>query len=106
VTTRRTKRWIIPKGWPIKGLKPAKTAAREAYEEAGVRGRVGAKPLGFFTYEKLIDQDEISIKYEVKVFPLVVKSHTESWPEFEQRLIQWVEPERAIAMTKSRSSKK
>jgi hypothetical protein len=23
-------RWIIPKGWPIKGLKPAKSAAREA----------------------------------------------------------------------------
>ena len=35
VTTRQTKRWIIPKGWPIKGLKPAKSAAREAYEEAG-----------------------------------------------------------------------
>jgi 8-oxo-dGTP pyrophosphatase MutT (NUDIX family) len=56
VTTRRTKRWIIPKGWPIKGLKPSKTAAREAFEEAGVSGRVGAKPLGVFTYEKLIDQ--------------------------------------------------
>jgi 8-oxo-dGTP pyrophosphatase MutT (NUDIX family) len=40
VTTRQTKRWIIPKGWPIKGLKPAKSAAREAYEEAGVRGSV------------------------------------------------------------------
>jgi len=34
VTTRQTKRWVIPKGWPIKGLKPAKSAAREAYEEA------------------------------------------------------------------------
>jgi ADP-ribose pyrophosphatase YjhB (NUDIX family) len=34
VTTRQTNRWIIPKGWPIKGLKPAKSAAREAYEEA------------------------------------------------------------------------
>ena len=37
ITSRRTKRWIIPKGWPIKGLKPAKTAARGAFEEAGVR---------------------------------------------------------------------
>jgi ADP-ribose pyrophosphatase YjhB (NUDIX family) len=27
---------MIPKGWPIKGLKAAKSAAREAYEEAGV----------------------------------------------------------------------
>ena len=40
VTTRQTKRWIIPKGWPIKGLTPAEAAAREAYEEAGVQGFV------------------------------------------------------------------
>ena len=49
VTTRQTKRWIVPKGWPIKGLKPAKSAAREAFEEAGVRGRVGARAIGHFT---------------------------------------------------------
>jgi ADP-ribose pyrophosphatase YjhB (NUDIX family) len=35
VTSRETGRWIIPKGGPIKGFKPAKTAAREAYEDAG-----------------------------------------------------------------------
>ena len=52
VTTRQSRRWIIPKGWPIKGLKPAKSAAREAFEEAGVRGHVGAKSIGLFTYEK------------------------------------------------------
>jgi 8-oxo-dGTP pyrophosphatase MutT (NUDIX family) len=52
VTTRQTKRWIIPKGWPIKGLKPAKSAAREAYEEAGVRGSVKTKAIGIFSYEK------------------------------------------------------
>jgi 8-oxo-dGTP pyrophosphatase MutT (NUDIX family) len=46
VATRQTKRWIIPKGWPIKGLKPAKSAAREAYEEAGVRGSVKTKAIG------------------------------------------------------------
>src|SRR5258708_16445379 len=44
VTSRETKRWIIPKGWPIKGLKPSKAAAREAYEEAGLRAPVPARP--------------------------------------------------------------
>ena len=53
LTTRRSKRWIIPKGWPIKGLPPAKSAAREAFEEAGVRGRVGAKSIGLFPYDKI-----------------------------------------------------
>jgi 8-oxo-dGTP pyrophosphatase MutT (NUDIX family) len=46
VTSRETKRWIIPKGWPIKGLKPSKAAAREAYEEAGVRGRIAGRAFG------------------------------------------------------------
>jgi len=55
VTTRQTRRWIIPKGWPLKELKPPKSAAREAYEEAGIRGTVGAKSIGAFSYEKGID---------------------------------------------------
>jgi 8-oxo-dGTP pyrophosphatase MutT (NUDIX family) len=42
VTSRETGRWIIPKGWPIKGFKPAKSATREAYEEAGVRGKAAS----------------------------------------------------------------
>ena len=48
VTTRGTRRWIVPKGWPIRGLRPAKSAAREAFEEAGVTGRIGPKPIGLF----------------------------------------------------------
>ncbi|MGH9866307.1 MAG: NUDIX hydrolase, partial [Candidatus Acidiferrales bacterium] len=52
VTTRQSRRWIIPEGWPIKRLKPPKSAAREASEEAGIRGSVGAKSIGVFSYEK------------------------------------------------------
>src|SRR5262249_56589584 len=40
VTSRETRRWIIPKGWPHKGRTTHSSAAREAYEEAGVVGRV------------------------------------------------------------------
>jgi ADP-ribose pyrophosphatase YjhB (NUDIX family) len=57
LTTRQSKRWIIPKGWPIKGLRPAKSAAREAFEEADVSGRVGAKSVGFFAYDKILDEN-------------------------------------------------
>ena len=55
VTTRQMRRWIIPKGWPIKGLNPPWSAAREAYEEAGIRGTVGAKSIGVFSYEKSLE---------------------------------------------------
>jgi 8-oxo-dGTP pyrophosphatase MutT (NUDIX family) len=106
VTTRTSKRWIIPKGWPIKGLKPAKSAAREAFEEAGVRGRVGMKSIGMFNYDKLLAENGIPVNCEVRVFPLLVKRQSEAWPEFDQRLVQWVEPARAVALIKEPGLKK
>ena len=106
VTTRRSRRWIIPKGWPIKGLRPPKSAAREAFEEAGVRGKVGAKSLGVFNYEKLLVDNGVPVDCEVKVFPLLVKRQSETWPEFEQRVVQWVEPAKALALIKEPELKK
>ena len=100
MTTRQSRRWIVPKGWPIKGLGPAKSAAREAFEEAGVRGKIGAKPLGVFTYDKLLDEAGVKAICEVKVYPLLVKRQSEVWPEVAQRTTQWVEPNRAIALIK------
>jgi 8-oxo-dGTP pyrophosphatase MutT (NUDIX family) len=100
LTTRRTKRWIIPKGWPIKGLRPAKSAAREAFEEAGVRGRIGAKSIGLFAYDKILDENGIGVSCEVRVFPLLVKRQSETWPEIEQRMVQWVTPDKALTLIK------
>jgi 8-oxo-dGTP pyrophosphatase MutT (NUDIX family) len=98
VTTRQTKRLIIPKGWPIKGLKPAKSAAREAYEEAGVRGSVKAKAIGIYSYEKRSDDDGITIPCDVRIFPLLVKRQSKTWPESEQRVAQWLEPAVALSL--------
>jgi 8-oxo-dGTP pyrophosphatase MutT (NUDIX family) len=106
VTTRQTRRWIIPKGWPIKGLSPPKSAAREAYEEAGVRGKVGAKSVGLFTYEKVLDESGMRATCEVKVYPLLVNRQSLAWPESEQRVTQWVEPAKAVAMIKEPELKK
>ncbi len=106
VTTRRSRRWIIPKGWPIKGLRPPKSAAREAFEEAGVRGKVGTKSVGLFTYDKLLDEHGIAVACEVRVFPLLVKRQSEAWPEFEQRVVQWVEPTKAVTLIKEPGLKK
>ena len=106
VTTRRTRRWIIPKGWPIKGLRPPKAAAREAYEEAGVTGRIGVKPIGTFTYDKALDEAGVEATCEVKVYPLLVKRQAEVFPESEQRMLQWVDPARAIVLIKDAGLKK
>ena len=105
VTTRRTRRWIIPKGWPIKGLKPPKSAAREAFEEAGVRGKIGTKSVGVFTYDKLLDEDGLQVSCEVKVYPLLVKRQSEAWPEIDQRLVQWFEPSKAISLIREKALK-
>jgi 8-oxo-dGTP pyrophosphatase MutT (NUDIX family) len=87
-------------------LRPAKSAAREAYEEAGVRGKITAKPIGVFTYEKLLDEEGVKTTCEVKIYPLLVKRQSEVWPESEQRTTQWVAPSKAIAMIKEPDLKK
>jgi 8-oxo-dGTP pyrophosphatase MutT (NUDIX family) len=98
VTTRQSRRWIVPKGWPIKRLSASKSAAREAFEEAGVRGRIGARSIGIFRYKKGANENGADPDYQIKVFPLLVRRQSATWPEFGQRVVQWVEPEKAIAL--------
>jgi 8-oxo-dGTP pyrophosphatase MutT (NUDIX family) len=88
VTSRGTKRWIIPKGWPIKGLKPGEAAAREAYEEAGVRGKVG-RALGNYVYDKYTPDRQDKTPCEVHVFPLAVERQMKKWPEAKEREARW-----------------
>ena len=98
VTSRRSGRWIIPKGWPIKGLKPAKSAAREAFEEAGVLGRVARDAIGAFAYEKLIEREGRYATCEVQVFPLCVEQELTVWPEAGERRLLWVSSLDAMAL--------
>jgi 8-oxo-dGTP pyrophosphatase MutT (NUDIX family) len=100
VTTRQTKRWIIPKGWPVKGLKPAKSAAREAYEEAGIRGAISAKPIGSFSYEKRLEANGFTVPCEVQVFALSVRRQLKRWPEACERDSRWFEPLHALSALK------
>ncbi len=88
VTTRRRKRWMIPKGWPIRGLKPSAAAAREALEEAGLVGQIAKRPLGSFTYEKRLDPDS-SVVCTVKVFAFKVRQQRKTWPEKKERQARW-----------------
>jgi 8-oxo-dGTP pyrophosphatase MutT (NUDIX family) len=87
VTTRTTKRWTIPKGWPVKGLKAHEAAAREAEEEAGVRGKMRKKSIGKYLYWKRMADDAVLCR--VKVFELIVEQRLEDWPERDERRQQW-----------------
>src|SRR4051812_16166662 len=97
VTSRETHRWILPKGWPEKGLTPAATAAKEAYEEAGLMGKVDGTPYGHFRYDKKLRTGEL-VPCEVDVFLMRVDRELEDWPERGQRERRWVSPAEAAEM--------
>lgn len=88
VTSRESRRWVIPKGWPMRGRKPFQAAAREAYEEAGLRGQVGKRPLGYYLYEKRL-KNLAAVICQVKVFPLRVRKQLKHFPEEHQRELRW-----------------
>ena len=87
VTSRTTRRWIVPKGWPMKGLKDHDAAAREAFEEAGVVGRISHEPAGRYTYWKRMADNFVLC--EVTLYLLEVDRQLASWAEQDQRRSQW-----------------
>jgi 8-oxo-dGTP pyrophosphatase MutT (NUDIX family) len=86
------------KGWPIKGLKPSEAAAREAYEEAGVRGRMAGRAFGHYVYEKRLDDRGTTVPCQVEGFPLLVKRQSKDWPESKQRTARWFAAAEAAAL--------
>ncbi|MDD3837362.1 MAG: NUDIX hydrolase [Phenylobacterium sp.] len=88
ITSRETRRWVIPKGWPITGLSGSETAAQEAIEEAGVTGDVWTEPVGGYDYDKRLKSRALQ-PVEVEVFPLAVREEHATWPEKGQRERRW-----------------
>lgn len=89
ITSRETRRWVIPKGWPMITLAAHDAAAQEAWEEAGVRGEVDAVPVGAFRYRKRMKTGPAQ-RCRVDVYPLVVATEAKDWPERRQRQRRWV----------------
>lgn len=86
ITSRRSANWVFPKGSAIKGLSPSETAAQEAYEEAGVRGKIDKEPIGTYLHPRNKDPETL---VEVHMFPLRVTEQLEDWPEIEERFRHW-----------------
>jgi 8-oxo-dGTP pyrophosphatase MutT (NUDIX family) len=94
VTSRETRRWVLPKGWMEKRLAPHALAAKEAFEEAGVLGRAERRPIGRYDYLKRVPRDRV-IPCSVRVFPLRVERLLDKWPERRQRERRWFSPAEA-----------
>jgi len=78
----------------MKGKKAFSAAAQEAWEEAGVLGKIAKKPLGRFEYDKVLTDGEARC-CSVIVFPMAVETVDSTWPESGQRKRSWMRPEDA-----------
>ena len=97
VTSRDTGRWVLPKGNLMVGIAPHRAAAREAEEEAGVRGTIARKPLGRFPYRKWRSAKRFEMA-KVDVFALKVGKELDTWKEQAQRERRWFPREEAAQM--------
>ena len=99
ITSRETRRWIIPKGWPVQRLAPHESAAREAWEEGGLIGRIGEHSIGIFDYEKQL-ADGSAVPCTVTVFALEVEQQLTTWPEQDRRSTHWFTLQEAAGAVK------
>ena len=100
VKTRTSKRWIVPKGWPMNGKRPAHCARIEAWEEAGVRGTEVDLCLGLFSYAKTVTSDQRLTPCVALVYPVWVRELEERYPEAGQRKRKWFTPAKAAKKVK------
>ncbi|MBU0584393.1 MAG: NUDIX hydrolase [Alphaproteobacteria bacterium] len=96
ITSNTTKRFIVPKGWPMKGKSGKKTAAIEAREEAGVSGKMLKTPLGTYDYWKRLKTRFVKIR--VTVHMLKVEEVLADWEESAKRHRAWLSPEDAALL--------
>lgn len=89
ITSRETKRWVIPKGNVGPNVRPHLAAAQEAEEEAGVCGLICPTPIGAYRYRKRRSSGA-SLMIDVDVFPLAVTRELASWKEQDQRSRRWM----------------
>ncbi len=96
VTSRETQRFILPKGWPMKGKSGRKAATIEALEEAGVAGKTLKAPAGSYHYWKRLPA--AFVRVDVTVYLLEVTEQLKSWREAGTRQRAWLRPEQAAVL--------
>lgn len=94
ITSRRTRRWILPKGWLIAGKTGPESALIEAWEEAGVIGTAALTPIGSYTYGKLLEPGHV-LPCRVDVYRVQVRKLAKQFPERAERRRKWMRASKA-----------
>ncbi|MFS4580513.1 NUDIX hydrolase [Phaeobacter sp. C3_T13_0] len=98
ITSRGTGRWILPKGWPIKGKNGAQSALQEAWEEAGVReAHIEGEPIGSYEYVKSQDNGAKEVLHTL-VYKAEVTKLADDYPEQSERVRKWISPKAAAEL--------
>jgi 8-oxo-dGTP pyrophosphatase MutT (NUDIX family) len=97
VTSRRSRKWIVPKGWPMSGKSPAQAAGVEAWEEAGVIGKANENCIGHYSYTKDAGRYGM-LPCVVSIFSIKVKRTAQKYPEKSQRKRRWVSQKKAASL--------
>jgi 8-oxo-dGTP pyrophosphatase MutT (NUDIX family) len=84
ITSRSRRKWIFPKGMIDPGFTPREIAVQEAWEEAGLRGKLSKDPVGSYRYAKWGE------RFEVSLYLLKVTEAVDDWPERSFRMRRWV----------------
>ncbi len=87
ITSRRSGRWIFPKGAPIEGMSPWEVAAHETFEEAGIQGEIEREPVGSYRSVKTSPLRRTVV--EVTMYPLRMTQQLDEWPEKGNRYRHW-----------------
>ncbi len=99
VTSMHSKRWILPKGIVEPDMTPAESAAKEAWEEAGVKGAMDARSLGCFK------SASGAAECSVDVFRMDVTKIADQWPESDKRKRKWFKLNDALKQVSSRRTR-
>ena len=100
ITSRSRKRWVIPKGIVESEFSPQESAQKEAYEEAGITGKIINETIGKYTYKKW------GGTCTVQVYLLEVDEILDDWPENYFRTREWMSVEEASKRVDEKKLKK